>query len=620
MRAAHTMPFGAEVTPDGVRFSIWAPASGQVHLELESSGPLAMERDDTGFHVVTVPGAAAGERYAYTIDGRRVPDPASRFNPDGADGPSEIVDPKAFEWQDERWKGRPWRDAVIYELHIGAFTPEGTFAAAAKKLPWLAEIGVTAIELMPVADGPGDRNWGYDGVLPYAPRRTYGRPEDLKAFVQAAHREGLMVFLDVVYNHFGPSGNYLGLYAPQFFTSRHKTPWGDAINFDGPEAAPVRAFFVHNALFWLEEYRFDGLRLDAVHAIIDDSDPDILTEIAASIAGRITDRHVHLVLENADNEARYLTRSNARPERYTAQWNDDFHHVMHVLLTGETTGYYVDYDAPGERLLRALVNGFVYQGEPSRYAGGEPRGESSAHLPPEAFVNFLQNHDQVGNRAFGERLSMLARPERLRAAETLLLLLPTPILLFMGEEFHSPSPFPFFCDFDGELADAVREGRRNEFAQFFDSIEDLAAIPDPNAAQTLDSARLHWRATERGEHAETAARYARLLGLRREVLTPRLPAGSARGHMLAERAVEVAWPLADGATLTLVANLADDPLDVLQWPQGQLLAASEPLSAQPPLRLPAWCAAWFLERPSARSQGHQARAAIDLPSQAEPKQ
>lgn len=595
------MPFGAELTAQGVRFSIWAPAASRVDLELGPRSPQQMERRDDGFHVVTVPDASAGERYRYAIDALRVPDPASRFNPDGAEGQSEIIDPAAFEWEDEHWRGRPWRDTVLYELHVGAFTAEGTLAAAAEKLPQLAEIGITAVELMPIADGPGDRNWGYDGVLLYALRRAYGRPEDLKAFVQAAHRAGLMVFLDVVYNHFGPAGNYLGHYAPQFFTSRHKTPWGDAINFDGPDAEAVRSFFVHNALFWLEEYRFDGLRLDAVHAIIDDSEPDFLTELAAVVRRKFTDRRVHLVLENGDNEARYLTRAPAaRPGRYTAQWNDDFHHVMHVLLTGETKGYYMDYDEPGERLLRALTEGFVYQGEPSRYAGGEPRGEPSSHLPPDAFVNFLQNHDQVGNRAFGERLSMLAGPRPLRAAETLLLLLPTPILLFMGEEFHAPNPFLYFCDYHGELADAVREGRRNEFAQFFDSI-DLASIPDPNDPATLDAARLDWRAAEQGEHAAAMTRYTRLLGLRRDVLMPLLPAARAQGRMLAARALEVVWPLSEGAKLSLVTNLTDEPVAVPAWPQGDLLAASEPLSSPPPQQLPDWFTAWFLERSTSAS-------------------
>jgi malto-oligosyltrehalose trehalohydrolase len=403
-----------------------------------------------------------------------------------------------------------------------------------------------------------------------------------------------MVFLDVVYNHFGPSGNYLPTYAPQFFTKRHQTPWGDAINFDGEQSAPVRDFFIQNALFWLLEYRFDGLRLDAVHAIIDDSEKHILTELAETVDQRTTERHVHLVLENGDNESRHLLRrDDGRPQCYTAQWNDDFHHAVHVLLTAETSGYYEDYDDPGRRLLRCLTEGFAYQGEPSRHAGGRPRGEPSKALPPAAFVNFLQNHDQVGNRAFGERLSMLASNEAMRAAETLLLLLPTPILLFMGDEFRAPNPFPFFCEFDGELADAVREGRRNEFAHFFDA-HDLTSIPDPNDEKTFEAARLDWSALDRAQHADAAERYARLLELRHDVLTPRLPASRGEGRMLGERALAVTWPLSDGSTLSVVANFAEEPTETKAWPPGRLLEASEPLSSPLPSSIPGWCTAWFL--------------------------
>src|SRR5690606_30886329 len=332
MRCMHSMPFGAELVTGGGRFRLWAPAAERVELLL-GDRRLELERRPDGFHERVVQGTAPGDRYAFAIEGlpRPVADPASRFNPEGPDAPSEVVDPTAFEWHDGDWRGRPWRDAVFYELHVGTFTADGTLAAAAEKLPELARLGVTAIELMPIAEGPGRRSWGYDAVLPFALRASYGRPDDLKAFVQTAHRLGLMVFLDVVYNHFGPSGNYLPHYAPQFFTKRHQTPWGDAINFDGEESAPVRAFFIENALFWLVEYRFDGLRLDAVHAIIDDSEPHVLTELAETVERRITEREVHLVLENGDNEARHLARRpDGRPRTYTAQWNDDFHHAMHV--------------------------------------------------------------------------------------------------------------------------------------------------------------------------------------------------------------------------------------------------------------------------------------------------
>lgn len=596
MRCMHSMPFGAELVTGGARFRLWAPAAERVELLL-GDRRLELERRPDGFHERMVQGTAPGDRYAFAIEGlpRPVADPASRFNPEGPDAPSEVVDPTAFEWHDGDWRGRPWRDAVFYELHVGTFTADGTLAAAAEKLPELARLGVTAIELMPIAEGPGRRSWGYDAVLPFALRASSGRPDDLKAFVQTAHRLGLMVFLDVVYNHFGPSGNYLPHYAPQFFTKRHQTPWGDAINFDGEESAPVRAFFIENALFWLVEYRFDGLRLDAVHAIIDDSEPHVLTELAETVERRITEREVHLVLENGDNEARHLARRpDGRPRTYTAQWNDDFHHAMHVLLTSETSGYYEDYEEPARRLLRCLTEGFAYQGEPSRHWGGRSRGEPSRDLPPAAFVAFLQNHDQIGNRAFGERLSMLTSPDAMRAAETLLLLLPGPILIFMGDELRAPNPFPFFCDFDGELAEAVRQGRRDEFAQFF-AAHDLASLPDPNDEKTFAAARIDWSARTRPEHADAAERYAALLALRHAVVTPRLPARRAEGRMLADRALTATWPLADGTRLGLVANLGDSPVMSDAWPRGRLLASSVPLPSPLPEHIPGWCAAWFLD-------------------------
>ncbi|HVL35964.1 MAG TPA: malto-oligosyltrehalose trehalohydrolase, partial [Burkholderiales bacterium] len=417
------MPFGAELTGAGVRFRIWAPQARSVDVSMNGEH-LPMQRREDGFFELTAR-AAAGTRYRYRIDGgAEVPDPASRFQPQDADGPSEIVDPAAFAWADGGWRGRPWREAVIYELHVGAFASQGRYGAVADKLAHLKALGVTALELMPLADFAGRRNWGYDGVLPYAPDSRYGRPEDLKALVQAAHKAGLMVFLDVVYNHFGPKGNYLHTYAPQFFTDKHKTPWGAAIDYGVPA---VRAFFLHNALYWLEEYHFDGLRFDAVHAIVDDSPRHILEEIAATVRERLPGRHVHLVLENDANQARFLGEG-----RYDAQWNDDSHHAYHVLATGESDGYYGAYaEAPAKHLARCLAEGFAYQGEVSPFSG-EPRGEPSAHLPPERFVDFMQNHDQIGNRAHGERLASLADEKALKALSAILLLAPSPPLLFMG--------------------------------------------------------------------------------------------------------------------------------------------------------------------------------------------
>ncbi|KGM30195.1 malto-oligosyltrehalose trehalohydrolase, partial [Inquilinus limosus] len=423
-----------------------------------------LERLDDGWFGLTVPGLPAGTPYRYRLaDGTEVPDPASRAQEGGPFGPSLVCDPLAYDWHAADWRGRPWHEAVVYELHCGAIGRPGGFAAVEARLDHLAGLGVTAIELMPVADFAGARGWGYDGVLPFAPASIYGTPDDLKRLVDAAHRRGLMVLLDVVYNHFGPAGNFLSLYARSFFDEDRLTPWGPAIDFRRPQ---VRDFFRHNALYWLEEFRLDGLRLDAVHAIRDHSRPDILTEIADAARAAFLDRHIHLVLENDLNEARRLAGTPGPQGRYDAQWNDDLHHAAHVVLTGEADGYYADYaDIPVPRLGRALAEGFIYQGDWSEHRGAA-RGEPSAHLPPTAFVGFLQNHDQIGNRALGDRLAALAEPAALEAMTAVLLLAPQIPLLFMGEEWGSRQPFPFFCDFEGELADTVRRGRREEFAAF----------------------------------------------------------------------------------------------------------------------------------------------------------
>ncbi|MGB0126778.1 MAG: malto-oligosyltrehalose trehalohydrolase [Rhodocyclaceae bacterium] len=597
------MPFGCTLDAGGVRFRLWAPGAHAVALLLDGQAPQSMAAVGDGWFECANRLAQAGSRYRFRIDNRLdVPDPASRFNPEDVHGPSEVVDPLAFDWQDEPWRGRPWHEAVLYELHVGTFSPEGTFAGVERRLDDLAALGVTAIELMPIADFPGTRNWGYDGVLPYAPDAAYGRPEDLKRLVRAAHARGLMVFLDVVYNHFGPDGNYLHAYAPAFFNPERHTPWGAAINFDGPGSRTVRDFFIHNALYWLEEYRFDGLRLDAVHAIIDDSCPDILEELAAAVhAGPGKDRHVHLVLENPENTAHYLERDpiSRAPMGYDAQWNDDIHHAFHVLLTGERDGYYGDYaDRPIHHLGRCLAEGFAFQGEASAYHGGAPRGERSAHLPPTAFVSFLQNHDQVGNRAFGERLSELAMPERLRAMLEILLLAPAPPLLFMGEEWGTTKRFAFFCDFDGDLARAVTEGRRREFARFaqFAKPEARQAIPDPCAAATFAAAKLDWSEREQPPHREWLNLTGRLLDIRRRHVMPLLGSENrafGNWRTIGASGLRVCWQLAGEAELCLAANLGDLPLP------GMALPETNPFYASPGLNtaedgLPPWSVAWFL--------------------------
>jgi len=583
-RFRHRLPFGAETDGRLTRFRLWAPAEERVAIHVAERLPgdrvgdgvvVDLARCAGGWFEATLP-VAPGTCYRYRLeDGLEIPDPASRGQSGDVHGWSVVVDPTAHRWRHGAWRGRPWEETVLYELHPGAFA--GGFDGVRRRLGALAMLGVTAIELMPVADFPGARNWGYDGVLPFAPDESYGPPGALKRLVDAAHGLGLMVFLDVVYNHFGPEGNYLHRIAPDFFDPERQTPWGAAIDF---RQRQVRDMFIENALYWLHEYRFDGLRLDAVHAILDDASPDVLTELAERVRGTTEPgRHIHLVLENDHNEAGRLV-----PGRYRAQWNDDIHHAFHVLLTGEDEGYYADYaDDPAGRLARCLAEGFAYQGEASRHRDGAARGQPSGHLPPAAFVSFLQNHDQIGNRAEGERLATLADPDALRAAAAILLLAPQIPLLFMGEEWGTTRPFPFFAGFDGDLADAVREGRRREFARFpaFADPVARARIPDPVAPETYARAKLDWSERTRPPHDEILALHRRLLALRARDLVPRLVGATALGaRAIAPRAIAAAWRLGDGATLTLRANLGDDAVATVVAP------ADGPMAGEPWFELP----------------------------------
>ena len=606
MKRHHTMPFGASLLDaGGVLFRLWAPGVPAVSLRLDDSQELPMASAGSGWFELTVPTAHAGTRYSFQLpDGLLVPDPASRYNPDDIHGPSEVIDTAAFEWSDNDWRGRPWEEAVIYELHVGSFTPAGSFDGVIERLDYLADLGVTALEIMPVSDFPGRRNWGYDGVLPFAPDAAYGRPEDFKRLVDAAHKRGLMVLLDVVYNHFGPEGNYLHAYAPDFFNPRHTTPWGAAINFDGENNRAVRDFFVHNVLYWLEEFHLDGLRLDAIHAICDDSSPDIIEEIAEAFKSiRGSNRHVHMVLENEHNQASYLDREDVGVVRYaTAQWNDDIHHVFHVLATGESDGYYSDYAAEPTRLLgRCLTQGFAYQGEASTFAHGKLRGEPSGHLPPAAFINFLQNHDQIGNRAFGERLSRLASPVVMEAITAILLLSPQPPLLFMGEEFATTQPFLFFCDFGPELARAVTEGRRREFSRFA-RFSDPAArerIPDPNAEATFSTCALDWTAIDHAPHRAVLERHRALLSLRRQWISPRLAEmgnGDPKMTLLSTRALNLLWRLGDGSLLTLIANFGEETIVVAPATDSLIFATTNLDDAMIKAgQMPPWSVAWHLQ-------------------------
>ncbi len=526
-----------------------------------------MSRGEDGFFE-TEADCGAGTRYFYILpDGRPVPDPASRAQDGDIHGRSIVVDAQSYRWRNGVWRGRSWHETVIYELHAGML---GGFAGIASELPRLSELGVTAIELMPIAEFPGARNWGYDGALPYAPECSYGTPDELKGLIDAAHGHGLMVFLDVVYNHLGPDGNYLPVLAPEMFRNDVSTPWGPAIDF---RRRQVRRFFTENALYWIIEYRFDGLRFDAVHAIMES---DWLDEMAAEVRASLEPgRHVHLVLENDKNEASHLVRG------FDAQWNDDGHHVLHVLLTGEREGYYADYvDHPAARLARCLKEGFIYQGEPSRHRGGEPRGTPSAALSPMQFVLFLQNHDQIGNRAFGERLTTLADPQALEAAIALQLLAPQIPLVFMGEETASEAPFLFFTDHNEGLANAVREGRRREFSSFslFSDSSRLAQLPDPNAVETFERCKKSLAQPQIA--AQRQRLYARLLQIRRAEIVPRLDGARATdARALGAAAVIGRWRMGDGSRLALASNLGSlaAPLPALS---GRMLFASSPAASQ----------------------------------------
>ncbi len=557
--------WGAEFTGSSeVRFRLWAP--GEKRLSLELSGrQTPMEPGGDGWFELVADGVEPGMPYSFVLDdGMKVPDPASRAQQGDVHGPSLLVDPTSFSWKNPAWRGRAWEEAVIYELHVGTFTRQGTFAAARERLGHLRQLGVTAVELMPVAQFAGKRGWGYDGVLLYAPHRAYGSPDDLKALVDAAHAEGLMMILDVVYNHFGPEGNYLHRYAPDFFHPELQTPWGAAIAYD---RQPVRGFFIENALYWLEEYQFDGLRFDAIDNIRDEnSDPELMIEIAERIRAEFPERHVHLTTEDNRN-ATYLHERGAdgRVVRHTAEWNDDVHNALHVIATGEDEGYYEDFaDEPWEKLARALAEGFAYQGEPSRHCDGEPRGAPSAHLPPTAFIDFLQNHDQIGNRALGDRLAASTDPRTLELMTAMLILSPHIPMIFMGEEYGETRPFLFFTDFEGDLARAVRDGRRREFSHFsaFRGHED--EIPDPNAEETFERSRLDWSVLDTPEGRERLGRLRTLIEKRHAVLVPLL--GSTGGN--AGRVVEVAdgllavdWRLG-GRTYALRANFGTDARSV----------------------------------------------------------
>ncbi|HZZ11416.1 MAG TPA: malto-oligosyltrehalose trehalohydrolase [Paraburkholderia sp.] len=619
---AHCLPFGAQLlgaagTKPRTRFRFWAPSCNKVQVEIEhdaTQAALDMTPSGNGWFEATAD-CGAGTHYRFKLDGEHaVPDPTSRFQPQDVHGPSEVIDPRAYHWEHPNWHGRPWEETVLYELHVGAL---GGYAGVKARLPALAALGVTAIELMPLNDFPGKHNWGYDGVLPYAPDSAYGRPEELKALIDAAHGLGLMVFLDVVYNHFGPDGNYLHAYARSFFREGTHTPWGPAIDFERSE---VSDFFTDNAVYWINEYRIDGLRFDAVHAI---DNHRWLRELSDHIRAKVQHgRHVHLVLENEHNSASLLET------HFDAQWNDDAHNTLHVLLTGETEGYYHAYeDQPIRRLARVLSEGFAYQGDPSPIHEGKPRGEPSGHLPPTSFVMFLQNHDQVGNRAFGERLRKLTSDQALRAATGLLLVSPQIPMLFMDEEYGSTQPFLFFTDYSGDLADAVREGRRREFARFssFSDEKKRAQIPDPNDVTTFAASsppappEAHAQGADAQDRLDWMHFYKSALAVRAKLITPRLKDSKALGATVLTsdsgadaNALIARWRLGDGETLSIALNLSQENLRIANTPPGKLIFETPPrvrdlidITVLPPNTF----AAWLTGDVSDYAIGHDARIA-----------
>ncbi|HBL5001576.1 malto-oligosyltrehalose trehalohydrolase [Enterobacter cloacae] len=565
--------WGAEfISGDVVRFRVWAEGQQQLTLRL-AERDLPMTAVGNGWFQIDVPGVTHGTEYQFVLqDGMAVPDPASRAQKGDVNGPSVVIDPGRYQPINPDWAGRPWEETVIYELHIGTFTPQGTFRAAIDKLPYLAELGITQLEVMPVSQFGGSRGWGYDGVLLYAPHSAYGTPEDFHAFIDAAHGLGLSVVLDIVLNHFGPEGNYLPLLSPAFFDAQRMTPWGNGIAY---EREPVRHYILDAPLFWLTEYRLDGLRFDAIDQIKDTASKHILQQIAETIREALPDRHIHLTTEDSRNVIFLHPRDEkgATP-LFTAEWNDDFHNAAHVFATGETHAYYQDFAfEPEKKLARALAEGFVYQGEVSLQTG-HSRGVECHTQPPTFFVDFIQNHDQTGNRAQGERLITLAGADKTRVLLAALLLSPHIPLLFMGEEYGETNPFLFFTDFHGDLAKAVREGRAKEFTGHSGHDGD---VPDPNDEQTFARSKLDWHNVTTAQ-GKSWLRFTRsLLVLRHRYLVPLLrPGGTVEGKIVktAPGMVAVSWSFPTG-TLSLALNIGNKPVDVpalagetlFSWPE-----------------------------------------------------
>jgi maltooligosyltrehalose trehalohydrolase len=510
---------GATVLERGVWFRVWAPEAAIVSVVREGHEDFPMGKSPEGYFSATIEGCSAGDLYRFRVDDRGLfPDPASRCQPQGVHGPSQVIDPAGFKWSDPNWSGIAREDLVLYELHIGTFTSTGTFQSAKAMLPALRDLGITAVELMPVADFAGAHNWGYDGVALFAPARCYGTPDDLRGFVDTAHRIGLAVFLDVVYNHFGPDGAYHSIFSPYYFSQNHRSPWGSSVNFDGPNSGPVRNFFVENALHWIHEYHFDGLRLDATHAIVDESREHIVASIASAIRASPAEapRRACIIAEDVGNLAHMVKPREDHGWGLDAVWSDDFHHQLRRALAGDRDGYFRDFDGSARSISETAKKGWFYSGQYATYFG-RARGSDPTGLEYSSFVFFIQNHDQIGNRAFGDRLHHKISLPEYRAASVLLLVLPEIPLLFMGQEWAASTPFLYFTNHHPELGRLVTEGRKREFERFeaFADPQTRALIPDPQDAATFEASRLNWAEKAKEPHASILRLYQALLGLRK---------------------------------------------------------------------------------------------------------
>lgn len=560
-RIRRRLPIGAEQAGTGVHFRVWAPASETAAIELLSDDNSieqthSLEAEPGGYYSGSLDAVAPGRRYRIRLDSGSYPDPASRFQPDGPHGPSAFVDPGRFRWNDEDWRGRPLGELVVYELHVGTFTPEGTWRAAAERLPGLAEIGITMIEMMPVAEFPGRCGWGYDGVNPFAPTHLYGTPDDLRAFVDRAHSLGIAVILDVVYNHFGPDGNYLHAFSPHYVSRKYANEWGDALNFDGDSSGPVREYFVANARHWIEEYRLDGLRFDATQQIYDESKENILAEIARAARAAAHGRRIFLVAENECQRGILVRPPQSGGYGLDAIWNDDFHHAAHVSAAGRAEAYFSGYRGVAQEFVSCAKHGFLYQGQWFQWQK-QRRGRPALDLDPTRFVVFLQNHDQVANSLRGHRIHQLTSPARYRALTALSLLGPQIPMLFQGQEFAASAPFVYFADHEPDLAKLVSAGRKG-FLQQFSSIaacRDTRAIPDPEAPESFEACRLDWR--ERETNSACLQMHSDLLRLRREDPTLALR-GPIDGAVLSEHAFVIRYFGTSGDDRLLVVNLGAD--------------------------------------------------------------